>query len=119
MALNWALYLFVMLPQLAWSDAGTLLLWPVFGSLALVFWLKLKLSDPGYYESQTIESQYERIQLTLENPATEQMEHVLAEQLDQNSIEYNQHKVHYQQQLIQEARRRAEDGEDGQDFQFL
>ena len=44
---------------------------------------------------------------------------MLAEQLDPGSAEYTQSKVHYQHQLIQEARRKAEDGEDGADFQFL
>jgi hypothetical protein len=120
MFMNWWLYFMVMVPELGtYGNLDLVILYPVFASLAFAIWAHLKFSDPGFVEPPTIEPQYDRIQLTLAHPATEQMEHVLAEQLDPGSAEYTQSKVHYQHQLIQEARRKAEDGEDGADFQFL
>jgi palmitoyltransferase len=120
---NWLLFLFVLVPTWVedphslWDAAY----WIFFGVASAVMWFRLKLSDPGFLGPNMIEPQYDRIQLSLENPAAEQMEHALgSDQLEMAGHEvHTQTKVHYQQQLIQEARRRAEDEEEGADLRFL
>merc|ERR1719281_1075578 len=122
-ASNWVVFLFVLVPSFVEENisAWDLVYWVFFGVASAVMWFRLKLSDPGFLGPPTIEPQYDRIQLSLENPAAEQMEHALgSDQLEMAGHEvYTQTKVHYQQQLIQEARRRAEDEEEGGDLRFL